>query len=131
MWLFHCHIDWHIVMGMSVVFDVASERVGKYPIDYPLCGSAVQRAAVDAESCKSQLGADDASDDSERTTLGLAGVVAVSVLVTCVGTVCIVFLILYFLGTRYVPTLRSDDEKPLSSSSSDRVEAETELPNKL
>ena len=26
-WIFHCHIEWHISMGMSIVFDVNSEKL--------------------------------------------------------------------------------------------------------
>lgn len=26
-WIFHCHIEWHISMGMSIVFDVESEKL--------------------------------------------------------------------------------------------------------
>jgi len=26
-WIFHCHIEWHISMGMSIVFDVDSEKL--------------------------------------------------------------------------------------------------------
>lgn len=127
MWLFHCHIDWHMVMGMAVVFDVASETIGKYPNDYPLCGSAVKRAAEDAELCKSQLESETYSDNDEvyeYGNLGFGGVIAVCVVVTFFGTICIVFAGLYFFGTRYVPTLAAAENKPLSSSSIDRAEAE-------
>jgi hypothetical protein len=41
MWFFHCHIDWHMTMGMGLVFDVESETVERYPEDMPLCGDAV------------------------------------------------------------------------------------------
>jgi len=49
MHLFHCHIDWHMVMGMGMVFDVASEAAGSPPADYGLCGniSPVRFAAID------------------------------------------------------------------------------------
>jgi len=40
MWLFHCHIGWHMEMGMAVVFDEASELVSPPPADYGMCGAA-------------------------------------------------------------------------------------------
>ena len=44
MHLFHCHIDWHMVMGMGMVFDIASEAAGVPPADYELCGNVNPRA---------------------------------------------------------------------------------------
>lgn len=41
MWFFHCHVDWHIGMGMGLVIDVESETVTKYPRDIPLCGKSI------------------------------------------------------------------------------------------
>ncbi|OQV15617.1 putative L-ascorbate oxidase [Hypsibius exemplaris] len=38
-WLFHCHVDWHLGMGMAMIFSV--ERDGRYPdiqappVDFP------------------------------------------------------------------------------------------------
>eukprot|EP01032_Pedospumella_encystans_P011485 gene11485-13351_t len=40
MWLFHCHIGWHMEMGMALVFDEASELVSPPPADYGMCGAA-------------------------------------------------------------------------------------------
>jgi hypothetical protein len=32
-WIFHCHIEWHISMSMSIVFDVDSEKLWKEASD--------------------------------------------------------------------------------------------------
>jgi len=40
MWLFHCHIGWHMEMGMALVFDESSELVPPPPSDYGMCGAA-------------------------------------------------------------------------------------------
>jgi len=40
MWLFHCHIGWHMEMGMALVFDESSELVSPPPSDYEVCGAA-------------------------------------------------------------------------------------------
>jgi len=39
MWLFHCHIDWHVEMGMGFAFDISSEKSPPPPLDYQFCGS--------------------------------------------------------------------------------------------
>ena len=36
--MFHCHVGWHLEMGMGVVFDESSEQVGAPPGDYAMCG---------------------------------------------------------------------------------------------
>jgi L-ascorbate oxidase len=39
MWLFHCHVDWHMEMGMGIVIDVDSETIRSGPPPgYHLCG---------------------------------------------------------------------------------------------
>eukprot|EP01032_Pedospumella_encystans_P011483 gene11483-13349_t len=40
MWLFHCHIGWHMEMGMALVFDEASEMIPPPSADYGMCGAA-------------------------------------------------------------------------------------------
>ncbi|KAJ7948985.1 L-ascorbate oxidase [Quillaja saponaria] len=37
-WLFHCHIESHFYMGMSVVFEAGVEKVGKLPSTIMGCG---------------------------------------------------------------------------------------------
>ena len=42
-WLFHCHISWHLTIGMATVLDTASEtlwkRGVKLPKDFGTCGA--------------------------------------------------------------------------------------------
>ena len=93
-----------MVMGMSVVFDIASEQVGKYPPDYPLCGSAVSRAAKEADNCESELWAALNPSDDDDSALGLVGTVALCVVATFVGTLLLVLGVLYMAGTSFIPT---------------------------
>lgn len=37
-WVFHCHIEPHLYMGMGVVFEEGVERVGKLPSEIMGCG---------------------------------------------------------------------------------------------
>ncbi|XP_062181002.1 L-ascorbate oxidase-like [Phragmites australis] len=37
-WLFHCHIEAHVYMGMGVVFEEGIERVGRLPTSIMGCG---------------------------------------------------------------------------------------------
>jgi L-ascorbate oxidase len=43
MWLFHCHISWHMSIGMQFLLDIASEMLWRHrnlrlPVDYGTCG---------------------------------------------------------------------------------------------
>jgi len=38
-WLFHCHVDWHVEMGMAVVFEVAPTKIPAPPKMTPVCGA--------------------------------------------------------------------------------------------
>lgn len=52
-WLFHCHITWHMEMGMAVVFDEYSEKVtSSPPNDYPYCGAGVSLSRQTKTSSK-------------------------------------------------------------------------------
>ena len=46
MWLFHCHIGWHMEMGMALVFDESSELAPAPPGDYGMCGAAGEYGAI-------------------------------------------------------------------------------------
>jgi hypothetical protein len=37
-WLFHCHVEAHVFMGMGVVFEEGVERVGRLPSSIMGCG---------------------------------------------------------------------------------------------
>ena len=37
-WLFHCHIEFHLFMGMGVVFEARVEQVGMLPTSIMVCG---------------------------------------------------------------------------------------------
>ena len=37
-WLFHCHIEAHVYMGMGVVFEEGVHKVGRLPSSIMGCG---------------------------------------------------------------------------------------------
>ena len=47
LWAFHCHIEYHVAIGMATVFDVSSNLVWKpnstLPTDYGTCGFITSR----------------------------------------------------------------------------------------
>eukprot|EP01035_Chromulina_nebulosa_P020574 gene20574-26680_t len=55
MWLFHCHIDWHLVLGMAIVFNVSTNRLWneiELPLDYSTCGiSSSVYTSTSASDC--------------------------------------------------------------------------------
>ena len=75
MWFFHCHIDWHMTMGMALVLDVESETVERYPVDMPLCGDAL------AEDVYREASASDSDSNSGSFTTSEVVGVAVGVFV--------------------------------------------------
>lgn len=39
-WLFHCHIDFHVEVGMALVFKFGeNEDMPPTPVNFPTCGS--------------------------------------------------------------------------------------------
>jgi L-ascorbate oxidase len=91
MWLFHCHVGWHTTMGMSVLFDIASERVGPYPSDLSLCGEAVTRVY---QQCAVSGGTHNDQNSDALTTTEVA---AIATVVTFVVTACVALMIYYLL----------------------------------
>ncbi|CEM04768.1 unnamed protein product [Vitrella brassicaformis CCMP3155] len=47
MWLFHCHIDWHLAMGMGFTFSVQPELVQPPPKEFDMCGRLPELFAAD------------------------------------------------------------------------------------
>ena len=47
LWIFHCHIEWHLSLGMAVVFDVDSKSLWSQknglPDDYGYCGQITDK----------------------------------------------------------------------------------------
>ena len=60
--LFHCHIAWHMIMGMGMIFDVASELLEAPPEEYQTCGSVTpamlikQDSTVNEENTGAEIG---------------------------------------------------------------------------
>jgi ABC-type Fe3+ transport system permease subunit len=79
-------------MGMAVVFDVASEKVGQYPVDMTLCGAATARvsasAGIDSDSTRSSHDNDDGLSKSNS--------IIVAVLATFASTL-LICLVLFFV----------------------------------
>lgn len=47
-WLFHCHIEFHSEVGMSIVFKVGEhEQMPPVPRNFPQCGSYMPRLGDD------------------------------------------------------------------------------------
>lgn len=40
-WLAHCHISWHVIMGMSLIFAYPPETIPVPPPDFMICGKPV------------------------------------------------------------------------------------------
>ncbi|KAI4963814.1 hypothetical protein ZWY2020_010426 [Hordeum vulgare] len=53
-WLFHCHVEAHVFMGMGVVFEEGVERVGWLPSSIMGCGRS-KAALIDSDPCKLSL----------------------------------------------------------------------------
>lgn len=103
MWLLHCHVAWHATMGMGVMFDAASELVGKYPDDMALCGSAPERVATMSEY--QSEGKSDTKDENYSKSDLLAAILS-----TFFGTIVLgIIVILIFFMTRSRPS-----SKPLA-----------------
>jgi hypothetical protein len=54
-WLMHCHVAWHLTMGMALVFDIASEELWKsatLPADYGFCGLITSNTARSSTSVR-------------------------------------------------------------------------------
>jgi hypothetical protein len=94
-WLFHCHVGWHMEMGMSVAFNEASELVGAPPADYGMCGAdgtygawaallAAQQAEVDIIPSSFSSGSDQDSK-AFTITVSLLAVVFFALLVLAAG----------------------------------------------
>jgi hypothetical protein len=69
MWMMHCHIDWHMTLGMALVFDVdsASLRNTTLPTDTALCGAVKSFATVKTTTtATSSTSTGDSSTSSER-----------------------------------------------------------------
>jgi hypothetical protein len=49
LWIFHCHMEWHLGLGMAVVFDVESKSLWSQknglPDDYGYCGQITDKTA--------------------------------------------------------------------------------------
>jgi L-ascorbate oxidase len=93
MWLFHCHIAWHTEMGMSLVFDAASELVTtKYPSDMGLCGTAPERVAALSDSSDE----DPKNDDDKSEELSRGALIGITISVTFVVTAGLLAALLFF-----------------------------------
>lgn len=98
MWLLHCHVAWHATMGMAVVFDAASELVGKYPDDMELCGSAPERVAAIANSNNDNNNNKKNNDsESSNDNLNTGQKLTIAIIVTFFCTVVMSWFAFYFM----------------------------------
>lgn len=48
-WLFHCHIEFHVEVGMALVFKVGDhDQMRPVPKDFPTCSNYMPRVGEDA-----------------------------------------------------------------------------------
>jgi len=91
LWAFHCHIDWHMTIGMATVFDVSSSQLwtssasggdsngstAVLPVDYGTCGFINSRTVNPrVNSAPSDSGANDGSSSNssvQTVILSLSG----------------------------------------------------------
>lgn len=46
-WIFHCHMDWHLSIGMSVMIQVGEvHEMRRPPDDFPRCGDYMPNGIV-------------------------------------------------------------------------------------
>lgn len=85
----HCHVGWHMEMGMAVVFDEASELVGAPPADYGMCGvdSEYSTYTALAASVSSDTSNDEQFEESSEFSIlvSVLAVLFVLVVVALVG----------------------------------------------
>ena len=99
--LFHCHVEWHMMMGMAMMFSVEPyTSVGPPPPEWPVCGFTYAMRNTMHE------------DDSRE---GLKMVVMVLAVVLCCLVVLAMSAIVVLIGWKRIVQIRSMSEKDESS----------------
>ena len=110
-WLFHCHIVWHQVLGMSILFDISSDDLWNtekldLPYDYTLCGD------ISKDTINLRLQAqEESSSRSHSYSFSPWMIVSISFIIGFV--VLLIPLVLYIIRMR---RKRMEDQGPMLPS---------------
>ena len=75
-WPFHCHITWHFVMGMQVIFIESADKLPKPSSNIPACGGVTPQMFVDkmkSDETPKAGGEKDCKDDTTLLVILLIG----------------------------------------------------------
>eukprot|EP00794_Sanderia_malayensis_P006294 gene6294-7016_t len=70
-WSFHCHVNWHALMGMHAVFIESASNMPKPPGDVPICGEVTPDVYVKRNNLLSPLSRSEACDPDLKLWVGL------------------------------------------------------------
>ena len=91
-WPFHCHITWHFVMGMQVIFIESPDKIPAPSSDIPVCGDVTPQMFADKQKSEETSASHD-QDDSKKSTIFL-----IFLIIGWVLFVVIVFLLIVLIS---------------------------------
>lgn len=124
-WPMHCHIDWHLSLGMGVIFDVASERVANQEVKPQTCGVITDSTPLPL--ARQALSSSSSNKDQMKQQFSTGELSALVICVFAGGLLVGIITIFLFKSARNVegnPAVDSKKKEPIPADFHDISVAE-------